>query len=274
MAVSLLSIGLTFLAGCIGALIGGTQVFVIYGLLGTIMVIMQTCGVDVSWYNTVIMSTVFVPAVIFQGTVPAAAYASKHYDIESYNTARPLTFTQDPIVIGIAGCAAVIGWLLMSFLNQIHFPADTGATTIVILCFFWRYVFNLGQKYNKQGIKRLQYAGTKVWIYNIFYAIICAALTCFFVKETGITSIGFYFSALSLMYGFFDPHAPCSHQITMPAGYAMAATGNIFIAIGFGILAHLIHTCFGEVFNVDCGTFIDPAAVAIASTSLIIFLVF
>ena len=53
----------------------------------------------------------------------------------------------------------------------------------------------------------------------------------------------------------------------------MAQTGNIIIAVVFGVIAHFIGLILACAYT-DCGTHIDPPAVAIATCSLIIFTLF
>ena len=90
----------------------------------------------------------------------------------------------------------------------------------------------------------------------------------YFAKETGLYTIGFSISALSLIFALNDPAFPATHHTTLVAGYAIAQTGNILIAVAivFGVIAHFIGLLFG--------THVDPPAVAIAICSLILFTLF
>ena len=81
-------------------------------------------------------------------------------------------------------------------------------------------------------------------------------------------------SALTLIFALSDPAFPATHHTTLVVGYAMAQTGNILIAVIFGVIAHFIGLIFGMVLNTDCGTHIDPPAVAIATCSFILFTLF
>lgn len=84
----------------------------------------------------------------------------------------------------------------------------------------------------------------------------------------------YYWFLLSLIFALNDPAFPATHHTTLVAGYAIAQTGNILIAIAFGVIAHFVGLLFGMVFNTDCGTHVDPPAVAIAICSLILFTLF
>ena len=96
----------------------------------------------------------------------------------------------------------------------------------------------------------------------------------YFAKETGLYTIGFSISALTLIFALSDPAFPATHHTTLVVGYAIAQTGNILIAVIFGVIAHFIGLIFGMVLNTDCGTHIDPPAVAIATCSFILFTLF
>lgn len=104
----------------------------------------------------------------------------------------------------------------------------------------------------------------------------------YFAKETGLYTIGFSISALSLIFALNDPAFPATHHTTLVAGYSIAQTGNILIAIAFGVIAHFVGLLFGMVFNTGCGTHVstgcgthvDPPAVAITICSLILFTLF
>lgn len=77
-----------------------------------------------------------------------------------------------------------------------------------------------------------------------------------------------------LIFSLNDLAFPPTYHTTLVVGYANAQTGNILIGIIFSILAHFISLIFGMVLNTDCGTHIDPPAVAIATCSLFIFTLF
>ena len=99
-------------------------------------------------------------------------------------------------------------------------------------------------------------------------------MMAFFAKTTGLYTIGFSISALSLIFALSDSAFPATHHTTLVTGYAIMQTGNIVIAVIFGLIAHIIGLVFGMIFNSDCGTHVDPPAVAIALLSFILFTFF
>ncbi len=264
---------LAFVSGCIGTLIGGTQCFIIYGILGMFYSAFLALGVDTTWFNQYIMSFFFLPAVIFNATVPATAYAARKYDIKGYNIARSLAFTKDPIVILIGGLGGVCGYLLFTLATQLKLPMDLGAFSVIILGVVTRLLFNKGNQYNRMGVNHVRYMPIKSWGYEILIAVMISIATAFFVKETNNVNIGFYISAALLLFQFFDNSFPTTHQISMVAGYAILRS-NIIVAVIFGVIAHIIFLVFAEILNSDCGTHIDPPAIAIGLCSLILFIFF
>ena len=101
-----------------------------------------------------------------------------------------------------------------------------------------------------------------------------STVMAYFAKETGLYTIGFSISALLLIFALNDPAFPATHHTTLVAGYAIAQTGNILIAVAFGGIAYCIGLLFGMALNTDCGTHVDPPAVAITICSLILFTLF
>ena len=230
---SLTSIILAFLAGILGTFIGGTQTFICTGFIGIIAAILSCCGFDTAFFNDMVLNTLFLPCIIFNGAAFATAYASKNHQIRGVETSRSLAFTNDGRVLLAGALAGILGYMIYAFENYYAFPVDTG-----------------------------------------IFGIAVSAVMAFFAKETGLYTIGFSISAMSLIFALIDPAFPATHHTTLIAGYAIMQTGQIPLAIIFGLLAHLLSLVFAMVFNTDCGTHIDPPAVAIATFSFIIFAFF
>ena len=87
---------IALLAGALGALIGGTQTFIITGFVGILSFVMQVCGVDTSFFDTHVLNTLFLPCIIFNGAVVSTAYSAKHYNIRGFETNKSLAFTVEP----------------------------------------------------------------------------------------------------------------------------------------------------------------------------------
>lgn len=271
---SLTSIILAFLTGILGTFIGGTQTFICTGFVGIIATILACCGIDTSFFNDVVLNTLFLPCIIFNGSVLATAYASKNHQIRGVETSRSLAFTNDARVLLAGALAGTLGYMIYAFENYYDFPVDTGAVSVILIGILGRMLYNKENTYNQKNIQFLKTAGINFWFYQIIFGTAVSAVMTFFAKETGLYTIGFSISAMSLIFALIDPAFPATHHTTLIAGYAIMQTGQILWAVIFGLLAHLLGLLFAMIFNTDCGTHLDPPAVAIAFFSFILFAFF
>lgn len=271
---TLTSVILALLAGILGTFIGGTQTFICTGFVGVIVAILAYCGVDTTFVNDTVLNTLFLPCIIFNGAAFATAYASKNHQIRGVETSRSLAFTNDGRVLLSGALTGLLGYLIYAFENYYDFSVDTGAVSVVLIGILGRILYNKENTYNKKNVQFLKTAGINFWIYQIIFGFAVSAVMAFFAKETGLYTIGFSISALSLIFALVDPAFPATHHTTLIAGYAMMQTGQVALAIVFGLLAHLLGLIFAMIWNTDCGTHIDPPAVAIATFSFIIFTFF
>lgn len=262
---------LAFIAGVLGTFLGGTQTFVCTGFVGLIVSFLTILGYEVSFLNDVVLNVLFLPCVIFNGAGVATAYAAKNYDIRGVNTDRSLLFTKDYKVFLCGGVFGLLGYLLFSLFTYLNAPLDIGALVVVIVGVIGRLLFNQEQWINKKAFAPSKNAMINLLSFQLILSLGVSFITILLVKLTNITAIGFYVSAFSLIFAFKYPQFPATHHISMVVGYAFMQTGDILISVLLGILSHLLFTIFGMTFNVDCGTHIDPPAVAIGTFSLIIF---
>ena len=157
--------------------------------------------------------------------------------------------------------------MIFAFENYFSFPVDTGAVSVILVGVLGRILFNQEDTYNEKNLDFLEKASPSFWGFQFLIGLAVSTVMAYFAKETGLYTIGFSISALTLIFALSDPAFPATHHTTLVVGYAM-------IAVIFGIIAHFIGLIFGMVLNTDCGTHIDPPAVAIATCSLIIFTLF
>lgn len=265
---------IAFCAGILGSVIGGTQTFVITGFVGLFVFVLQVAGIDTTFINDVFLNTIFLPCIIFNGAGIATAYAAKHHNIRGVETSRSLAFTADPLVLLAGGLGGLCGYLIYAFETYYQFPVDTGSVSVVLVGVLGRLLLNQEQNYNQLGIDFLKKPQVKFWTFQLIMTVAISFVTAYITKETGLYTIGFSFSAASLLFALMDPAFPATHHITIVVGYAIQQTGNIMLAVIFGIIAELIFVVFGMIFNTDCGTHIDPPAVAIMILSFILFAFF
>ena len=268
------SIILAFFAGILGALIGGTQTFICTGFVGLLIFLLEHVGVDTTFLNEVLSNNLFLPCIIFNAAGLATAYAGTKHNIRGVETSRSLAFTNDPKVLLVGAIGGVLGYLIFAFENYFSFPVDTGAVSVILVGVLGRSLFNRENTYNQKNLDFLETAPNSFWLFQLLIGIAVSTVMAYFAKETGLYTIGFSISALTLIFALSDPAFPATHHTTLVVGYAMAQTGNILIAVIFGVIAHFIGLIFGMVLNTDCGTRIDPPAVAIATCSFILFTLF
>lgn len=261
---------LAFLAGVLGCCLGGTQTFVCTGFVGLIVSICTLLGIETHFLNDVILNVLFLPCIIFNGAAIATAYAALHHDIRGVHTNRSLLFTKDYKVFLCGGIFGLLGYILFSLFSRTGLLIDIGALVVVTVGILGRILFNQEQWINKKGFTPSPQATFHLLAFQVIFSIIISLLTIAIVQATGLVAIGFYISAFSLIFTFKYPQFPATHHITMVVGYAIIQTGNIGLSLLFGVFSHLLFTIFGIVFNVDCGTHIDPPAVAIGTFSFII----
>lgn len=271
---SLSSIILAFFAGILGTLIGGTQTFICTGFVGLLIFLLEHVGVNTTFLNEALSNNLFLPCIIFNAAGLATAYAGTKHEIRGVETSRSLAFTNDPKVLLVGAIGGVLGYLIFAFENYFSFPVDTGAVSVILVGVLGRILFNQEDTYNEKNLDFLEKASPSFWGFQFLIGLAVSTVMAYFAKETGLYTIGFSISALTLIFALSDPAFPATHHTTLVVGYAMAQTGNILIAVIFGIIAHFIGLIFGMVLNTDCGTHIDPPAVAIATCSLIIFTLF
>lgn len=264
---------LSFFAGILGAVTGGTQVFILTGIVGILVNVLSLNGIVIPFLTDIILNLILVPCISFNGAAAATAYAAKHHDIRGIDTNRSLLFTKDYKVFAVAGVGGVIGYLLLSLFTYFNLPTDIGGFVVVLVGYGIRIIFK-GKLVNKEQFLPSRQAFISMFSFQIVFAIIIGLFTAFIVNATGITGFGFSLSAASLYFTFKYPSFPATHQMTMVAGYAFAQTGNLLITVLFSIAAQIIFTIYGMKCNTDCDTHIDPPAVAIASLSFIIFMFF
>lgn len=268
---------LAFCVGIVGSIFGGTQTFIVTGFAGLFIYGLKAAGVDSPFLMGTLLNTVFLPAVIFNAASVSTAYASRKYDIEGWDINHSLLFTHDPMVSLIAGLGGLAGYLLFAFAQFIDLPADQGSFSVIVLGVITRLVFGKGYWVNPEATSYYKQEGVRYWLFQFVNSIgICGleAIALAQVPEE-FYSVGFSVSAALIILTGFDSQRrtyPTTHHETLVVGYALAATGgNILVAVLFGMLSNLIYLLFARYCNTDCGTHIDPPAVAIGICSLILF---
>ncbi|WP_294577665.1 hypothetical protein [uncultured Thomasclavelia sp.] len=267
---------LAFISGILGTMIGGTASFVITGLVGLIVIILDASGANTVVLTNQVLNLLFMPCVCFNGAIAGLAFAAniRHHDINGANGNRSLYFTGDWLVLIIGGIFGLLGYGLFSLFTAWQFPIDIGALVVLSVNVLIRVLFGTKKYIHHPEESLFKLDQLNFWGFQIIFALALSLVTAYFVADTNVSSIGFSLSALSLIFVFATPDFPATHHTTLIAGYAMMATGSLLISAIFGVLAQLFFIIFNTYFNTELDSHVDAPAASIALFSLIIFTVF
>ena len=287
MLVDLGMVGLAALAGMCGALVGGNGVFVMYGIAGLAYTMLQACGVVLPVFEDGVLNCFLLPCVIFNGACAAAGYAGYRGRMSGQDINHSLASLGSTTVLLVAAVGAVFGYVVVTLLNAIGFPADTGAVTVVAGGIVVRALFGrsksggMGAALNEretrsvgQILRDLGGAGVSFWTFQAVEGLVCAGAGTACAYATGNTMLGFYVTAALILLLMMNMGFPACHHTVLVAAYALAETGNCALAVAFGLIAHLLGLVVQACINTGRATHLDPPAVAIASLSLVLFTLF
>ena len=266
-----------FLGGCLGSLVGGNPAFVIAGIVGVIFLAMGNAA-GASILQSTVEYTLFTPCICFAGAVAALAYSAniRKYNIAGTDLNKALGFTKDVSVVLIGGVFGLLGFLNLNFATYLKLPLDCGALTVVLSGVIVRLFFGHRKLINPKlkEVSLYQKGCLKEWLYKILVGLIAASVASYAAHLSGIATIGFYISALSLIFFLLDGNFPVTHHVTLIAGYAAVRSGNVLIGILFGMIASIVFELYQNTINTNVDSHIDAPACTIATLSLVIFSIF
>lgn len=293
-----MSLAITLLAafggGVFGALIGGTTAFIFTGILALTGIVIAVAGGGDVILSKVAFGPFFGPHVAFVGGVAAAAYigrknagrkqsrAEETYlpanpnAVNGADTTIPLFKIKDPVMLLVGGIFGIFGYLLNDlYAVTLNLPAvtriDTIALTVATFGVICRLVFGRSGLTGAFPVneRRFNFTGT-VLMFNAIWGFALSAVVAYAVILLNISSFGFAISAVSLIFLYFGLEFPVSHHVSMVAGYAALAFGNVWIAAIFGILAVITGEYVQRFVNTHVDTHLDMPAIIIASWSFVI----
>lgn len=269
---------LSFFLGIVGAILGGTETFIVTGVAGLFIYALQVAGVTSAFLTDTLLNTVFLPAIIFNAaSVSTALAARRGYDIDGWDVTHSLLFTHDPIVMLSAGLGGLAGYLVFVLAARIGLPADQGSFSVIVIGVLTRLLLGKGHWVNPDATAYYREEGARYWAFQFINAsAVCGAMALVLSQvDPTYYTIGFSISAAVLLLQSYDRQGltyPTTHHETLVVGYTMAATGgNVVASALFGMLANLIYLLFARYFNERCDTHLDPPAVAIEVCSLILW---
>ena len=282
--VAMEMVALAACAGACGALIGGNGVFVMYGFAGLGYTLAQACGVEIPLFNELVLNLFLLPAVIFNGACMAAGYAGVLGRFQGNDINHSLSSLGSTSVLLMGALGGVLGYLVISVLNAVGFPADTGAVTVVIVSTVGRVLSTrfrrggMGDELNEREtrplpvlLSDLAHAGVRFWAFQVVEGLFLACAGTAVARLTGNTTLGFYVTAALILLLMMDMGFPACHHTVLIAAYALAETGSFAVGVAFGLAAHLLSLVFQVCLNTGRATHLDPPACTIASLSLVIF---
>jgi len=213
------------------------------------------------------------PHIAFASAVAATAYAGRMGLLDSgADVLTPLAKLKRFDVLLVGGIFGLFAEICQSFFFVIGLPIDTIALTVVISNLLARLIFGKSGLFGKAPKTIKPFPGWHFMGYNLVLGFGVGLISAYATMITGDVTIGFGFSAVTLIFLFYGDF-PVTHHISISAAYAVATTGSLVIGGLFGFVAAAIGTLVWNLFNTDADTFIDPPAMTIAITSLFIFTV-
>lgn len=269
-----------FGGGILGAALGALPAFIFTGFVGLIGIAVIAAGGSAAILNDVTFGTLLGPHIAFAGGVAAAAFAGnkrEHLDT-GLDIVTSLNKCKDPMVLLVGGFFGIIGFVLNNLFVTMKIPTDTVALTVFISGVIARILFGqtgiFGKFNNIDGQKRTIAPDSNSIVMNIIIGLGFGLVVSYLIILTEITTLGFCISAASLIFVQMGFEAPTTHHITMVAGYAAMATGNMLIGALAAVIASILGDLIGRTVNSHCDTHIDPPATTIFICSLVIFMIF
>lgn len=275
-----------FGGGILGALIGALPAFIFTGFVGLIGMGVIAGGGPDTILSQVTFGALLGPHIAFAGGVAAAAFAAnKRGAIASgLDIVTPLKKTNDISVLFVGGIFGILGYMVNVLFVELGLRTDTVALTVFTSAIIARFVFGKSGLFGVFAPKNAEVAAAadspKASIlpdlnslaFVGFYSLGLGLVISYLVDLTQINVLGFVISAATLIFVQMGFDLPATHHVTLVAGYATMATGNIYIGALFAIIAGVLGEIAGKIFNTNADTFIDPPATAIFILSFIIFI--
>ncbi|MBS4534534.1 hypothetical protein GOQ29_02780 [Clostridium sp. D2Q-14] len=269
-----------FGGGILGAALGALPAFIFTGFIGLIGISVIAAGGSATILNDITFGTLLGPHIAFAGGVAATAFAAnKRNHLETgLDITAALNKYGDPMILVIGGLFGIIGFILNSVFVNMNIPTDTVALTVFTSGLIARILFgeiNIFRKFKNVNRKEKNITlESSVILRDAIIGLGLGLVISYLIILTEITTLGFCISAASLIFVQMGFEIPTTHHITMVAGYAAMATGNMFIGALAAVIASLLGTLIGGTINIDSNTYIDPPATTIFICSFLIFIIF
>ncbi len=281
-----------FAGGMFGAAVGAIPAFILTGLAAVVAAAVALITGDGTLVGAVAFGPFLGPHVAFAGGVAGAAYAAKKGKLDGGKSIlTALAGVNAPDVLFVGGIFGALGYLiawLYGFVPNIGGSGwtDTIALSVVTTAIIVRFVFGNSGLFGKvpQGYSRWVASDKGAWIpwqskplqmiaIAVAFGFTAVYLTYAYSDMPGggtLPVLFWGFSAVSLVFLQFGTEVPVTHHITLPAGLAVVASGDIWWGLAFAILGIFLGEVAACLFTSYGDTHIDPPAASIAATTTLL----
>lgn len=281
-----------FAGGMFGAAVGAIPAFIITGLAAVIAAAVAIITGDGTLVGAIAFGPFLGPHVAFAGGVAGAAYAAKKGKLDGGKSIlTALAGVDAPDVLVVGGIFGALGYVIAwayRFVPNIGEAGwtDTIALSVVTTAIIVRFVFGNSGLFGKvpNGFNRWVASDKGAWIpwqskplqmiaIAIAFGFTATYITYAYADLPGAATLPVLFwgfSAVSLIFLQFGTQVPVTHHITLPAGLAVVASGDIWWGLAFGILGIFLGEVAACVFTSYADTHIDPPAASIAATTTLL----
>jgi len=210
----------------------------------------------------------------FAAGVAAAAYAKTKGKLEAGNDIlTPIFGIGSPDALVVGGVFGIVGYVIVYFLNQIGWTDTVAlgvALSAIIVRLIWGKTGVTGTcPADKNRYGSLQSNPMQKIVMGLGAGLAAAYIALQVGPENGGVTLAFCISAASLVFLQTGFSVPVTHQITLPAAVAAAASGSLLWGAVFGIAGAFASDFFGCFLNEWGDTHIDPPACAIAAMTTV-----
>lgn len=262
---------IAFGGGIFGASLGAVPAFAFVGVLVLVGVAIQAGGGGGDFIGNVAFGY-FGPHVGgFAAGVAAAGYAASKGKLDSGKNVGAGLMLNRPDVLLVGGVFGLVGYVINWFFSLAGFPwTDTVALTVATSGIIVRLIWGKTGLTGKVAEGKIRYAAFSDHLMSnivlgLGVGLFSAALVVGVGVNNGGASLGFGFSAASLVFAIMGLKIPATHHISLPAAVATVASGGLMWGAIFGILGALVGEFWGNTLNDFGDTHIDPPAATIAT---------